>query len=199
MVRKNNNPCALSGKTETPKSRLRAKLIGERDAMDPAERARLDGQIVAHAEALPCFAGASAILLYAPVGSEIDVRPLMREAWRRGIPVGLPVCNPTDRTMCFRRATEAQPLTTGAFGIPTPPADAPTIEPDGRTVCVLPALAYDGGHRRLGYGGGYYDRFLTDFPGVTVGVAYERCVLDTVFAEAHDLPVSILVTENGVF
>ena len=196
--RENHHTVCKNG-TKTEKSALRRRLIEKRNAMSAKVREELDRAIAERVAALPCFRDATAVLLYVPVATEIDVSPLMREAWRRGIPVGLPVCDPATKTMTFRRAEPNVPLTEGAFGIPTPPKDAERIKPNEKTVCVLPALAYDRNRVRLGYGGGYYDRFLDAFAGISVGVAYEKTVLDSVCAEVHDRPADVLVTESNVF
>ena len=190
---------AVFEKAETGKHALRAQLLRARNEMPQAEREIADKQIVSRVLSLPCFKNATTVLLYAPVGTEIDVSPLMREAWQRGIPVGLPVCDRATKTIAFMRALPNIPLVDGAFGIPVPPETAEQIKPDEKTVCILPALAYDRNRVRLGYGGGYYDRFLTDFCGISVGVAYEKTVLDSVCAEPHDRAVSILVTERGIY
>ena len=181
------------------KRALRERLIRARNAMPKSEREILDKQIVSRVLSLPCLENATTVLIYAPVGSEIDVSPILLEAWERGIPVGLPVCDRATKTLSFLRASAGVPLVDGAFGIPVPPKGAEPIEPDERTVCVLPALAYDKNGVRLGYGGGYYDRFLATFAGISVGVAYEKTILDSVCAEPHDRPVMLLVTESSVY
>ena len=181
------------------KRALRDRLIRARNAMPKSEREILDKRIVSRVLSLPCLKNATAVLLYAPVGSEIDVSPILREAWERGIPAGLPVCDRATKTLAFLRASADAPLVDGAFGIPVPPNDAEPIKPDERTVCILPALAYDHNRVRLGYGGGYYDRFLAAFAGISVGVAYDQTILDSVCAEPHDRPVMVLVTESGVY
>lgn len=142
------------------------------------------------------FRNATAILLYAPIGSEICVDAIRKAADEAGIPVGLPVCDPEKRMMRFRLARQGEPLCKGAFGIPEPPPSAPELIPDRGTVCVLPALAYDRERRRLGYGGGYYDRFLAGFPGLAVGVCYESNLLASVCAEPHDRAAHLIVTEK---
>lgn len=190
---------AVFEKAETGKCALRAQLLRARNEMPQAEREIADKQIVSSVLSLSCFKNTTTVLLYAPVGTEIDVSPLMREAWQRGIPVGLPVCDRATKTIAFLRALPNIPLVDGAFGIPVPPETAERIEPNEKTVCILPALAYDRNRVRLGYGGGYYDRFLADFCGISVGVAYEKTVLDSVCAEPHDRAVLILVTERGIY
>ena len=182
---------------QATKQTLRRELLAARDAMPEAERKELDRAILAHALRLRCMRDASAILLYVPVGSEIDVTELVRYAWDEGIPVGLPICDRATGKMTFRRFAKGDELTAGEYGIPTPGPEAAIIRPDRRTVCVLPALAYDSELRRIGYGGGYYDRFLETFPGRTVGLAYRKNLLPDVCAEPHDLPVGCVVTEAG--
>ncbi|UBV41974.1 5-formyltetrahydrofolate cyclo-ligase [Deinococcus taeanensis] len=84
------------------------------------------------------------------------------------------------------------------FGALQPPADAPAAPLARMDVIVLPALAFDERGVRLGYGGGFYDRLLPAFPGVTVGVIPSALLLGALPAEEHDCPVHRLVTERGV-
>ena len=118
-------------------------------------------------------------------------------AFARGIPVGFPVCLAEPKRLIFRQATPQTRFVCGKFGIPVPPEGAPQLVPDEQTVCLLPALGYDRGLNRLGYGGGYYDRFLQTFPGLAVGVCRENAFCPTVFPEPHDLPVDLLITEKS--
>ena len=184
---------------QAQKRRLRQALLAGRNAL-PAEARSAHGRAVCRRVAkLPCFRAASAILLYYPVRGEIDLLPLVALAEGKGIPVGFPVCNPQTKMLTFRRATEKTTFVSGVYGIPTPPENAPLLPPDEKTVCLLPALGYDKNFYRLGYGGGYYDRFLADFPGIAVGTANEDAILETVYPEPHDRPVDLLVTENRVY
>ena len=90
-------------------------------------------------------------------------------------------------------------LTIGSFSVPEPLAEAPLYRNDSSlTVCVIPALAYDGQGYRLGYGKGYYDRFLTDFSGTRIGVGYQMLMLEQVPHNRFDLKADLIVTEKGV-
>lgn len=194
--RKTDNRSTRTDPPTTDKPTLRRFLIDRRNATDPAVRAANDRSICERVAALEAFGKASAVLLYAPVGSEIDVNDVRKAADARGIPVGLPVCDRKTKSLTFRRAIPGEDLTEGNFGIPVPPPTAPVLVPDGNTLCVLPGLAYAPDGARLGYGGGYYDRFLVAFPGLAVGVCYERDLLPTVCAAPHDRPVAVIVTEK---
>ena len=182
----------------TQKHRLRKVLLAARDAMPPDEKTALDDTLCQKIAALPCVLSASAILIYYPIGSEVNLLPLANIAAAKGIPVGFPVCRTNPKNLIFRKADDQTVFLPGAFGIPEPPTSAPELPFDRESVCLLPALGYDRSLARLGYGGGYYDRFLKDFPGKKIGVCAERFLCDTVFAEPHDVAADLLVTEKRI-
>ena len=182
---------------EMTKQELRAYFRQKRQELDPAKKTEMDKAIVDRIAASPWFRRAKAILLYAPVKGEIDLVPLLRAARRAGKQVGFPRCNAETNTMQFFALLPGQKLLPGAYGIPEPPADAPLIEADRHTLCLVPALTFSADGHRLGYGKGYYDRFLETFPGVTVGALYSSFALRALPAEEHDRSVQYLVTERG--
>jgi 5-formyltetrahydrofolate cyclo-ligase len=92
-------------------------------------------------------------------------------------------------------------LTPDAYGILEPPADAPVYDPINEkrsAVCFVPGLVYDRAGYRLGYGKGFYDRYLSHFSGCTLGVVYSDYILPTVPRGRFDVSVDILLTEKGV-
>lgn len=144
------------------------------------------------------FLDADLLLLYAPIGSELNLLPLVRIARERGIDVAFPITNPDTCTLDFRILTPDARLCEGTYGIPEPPKDAPNITPTSRTLCVLPGLSFAPNGARIGYGKGYYDRFLADFPGIAIGAVYEALLSSSLPTDAHDLPVSLVFTERGM-
>ena len=159
-----------------------------RAAMDPTIKENKDRAITAGILSLPEYGAAELLLCYYPVRSEIDLRPLMERAAAEGKRVALPVCR--DGQMHFHLYTGE--LCEGSFGIPEPTGRR--VETNERTLAILPGYAYVG-RRRLGYGGGYYDRFLADFHGVSVFACYEGFTAQMPTAE-HDKPFDILITEG---
>ena len=184
--------------TEMSKQELRAFLKERRASIPTEEKKSYDQRIVETIADMPAFRKASAVLLYAPCGTEIDLIPLVRVARRLGKTVAFPRCDTETTTMQFFVLTPEARLVKGGYGIFEPPADAPLCETDERTLCILPGLSFapDGG--RLGYGKGYYDRFLATFQGVTVGAVYAAMVAKSLPCEPHDIPAQFLVTERGV-
>lgn len=84
------------------------------------------------------------------------------------------------------------------FGVHQPPADTPRVALETVDAVLLPGLAFDRFGVRLGYGGGFYDRLLPGFPGLTVGVVWGALVVEALPTQAHDLRVRFLATEGGV-
>ncbi len=179
------------------KQELRGEYKRRRSAIPPEGKIKLDELIRRRILETEEFQRAETVLLYAPVKGEIDLLPLATACRRLGKEVGFPV-SMADGNLIFRSPAAGERLTTGAYGIPEP---APTAKPstiNEKTLCILPGLSFDANGNRLGYGKGFYDRFLADFPGVTLGAVYEKLMCDSIPAEAHDRPADLIVTEKSV-
>ena len=139
---------------------------------------------------------ADCVLMYASFGSEIDTWNITRMLWDRNIETAFPRCG-KDGIMTFHTVNSADELKEGMYGIREPDISLPQPEITENTVCLVPGLAFteDGG--RLGYGGGYYDRFLNSFPFVKrVSVAYEELFAESLPIMSHDLKTDYIVTQE---
>lgn len=146
---------------------------------------------------------AETLLLYAPLKDEIDIMPIARQAMADGKTVAFPRCDDVSCTMQYHAVSALSELTSGAYGIPEPPAEAPVLSfragaCGGHPVCIVPGLVFDAEGFRIGYGKGYYDRYLADFGGVRVGMVYADFVLPEIPRGRFDLSVDVMVTEKGV-
>ena len=180
------------------KQELRAVIKQKRAAIPHEEKKELDRAIVEQIVASEEYRRATTLLLYAPHGSEINLLPLVRRARQDGKQIAFPKCDTETTTMRFYILEPDTRLVEGAYGIHEPPEGAPLCTPDENTLCILPGLTFDPHGGRLGYGKGYYDRFLADFKGVAVGAVYQSLVVKEVPTEAHDFPVTMFFTERGV-
>lgn len=136
---------------------------------------------------------------YFPVNGEIDVLPLLKELAAAGHPTCLPVTSPS-QPLTFRQWNPADPLIKGNYGISTPNASQQEVIP---SVILVPLLAFDRAHHRLGYGAGYYDRSLgalrvAGHRFLTVGVAFSCQELDVIPSEPHDEILDLIITEKGI-
>lgn len=130
---------------------------------------------------------------------EVDTYQIIRKAWELGKQVVVPKCYPKEKKLSFRRLTELSQLESVFYGL-LEPIEAETIEvkPEQINLLVVPGLAYIKEGYRLGFGGGYYDRFLTHYKGKTLSLAFECQVVTYIPVEKHDIPVSKIITNNDV-
>ena len=179
------------------KKALRAEALLRRAARGEAELSRLSDALCRHIAACDAFSGCDCLLLYAPVRGEIDVTPLRAFADAREIPVGYPRTE-ENGGMTYRRVLPGTVLLPGAYRIPAPDALAPGIPLTAHTLLLVPALMGDRFGYRLGYGGGYFDRFLPAFPGTVLGVLPVEEIVEELPRDTHDLPLPAFVTQNGL-
>ncbi|MDE7399135.1 MAG: 5-formyltetrahydrofolate cyclo-ligase [Oscillospiraceae bacterium] len=167
------------------KSALRRELIDRRKAMDVNVKSAWDSDIF---EQLKSFLdNAGSVFTYVSTEIEVDTRRLIAYCLERGIPVAAPVSGDTELT--FYYISRLEDLITGRFGILEPKRERIGIA-DERTLCVVPALCADGDGFRLGYGRGYYDRFLSDFRGTSIILCYES-FRQGVPCESHDIKAGL--------
>ena len=178
------------------KAVLRSRALERRLATEADAHARDSRAICAHIAASDLFQNTDALLLYIPIRGEPDLTPLADEAVRRGIPVGYPRVEPHGR-MTYRSVPAEADLAPGAFGIPEPGPDTAELEPTERTLLLIPALLADRDGYRIGYGGGYFDRYLPTFPGIAALVLPADEVVPCLPTEENDIPVPHLVTPLG--
>jgi 5-formyltetrahydrofolate cyclo-ligase len=174
------------------KARLRAASLAARAALRNPDAAGALADIVTR----HCPPPSGALVAgFWPMGDEIDIRPLLRRLAEAGHQLALPVTPPRGQPLVFRRWAWGEALQPGRFGTSVPPDTAETVTP---TALLVPLLAFDSRGRRLGYGGGYYDRTLAGLPCAwAVGVAFAGQQVALVPAGAHDVPLHGIATEAG--
>ena len=184
------------------KSQLREIYFAKRAALAPDEKAKRDRKICNAFLNLISYRYAKIVLLYHPLFGEVDTRPIIARALADGKAVALPRCNLQVRGMMnFHYIQSMDDLEPGAHGIMEPRADLPQFEPDLTNTGVLmavPALAYDHTGHRLGYGRGYYDRYLEHREFTTAGLIYSDFMEPSLPKNKFDLPVHFIITEKGV-
>lgn len=146
------------------------------------------------------FAKADKVFVYAATGSEANMDSLIRFALSVGKTVALPVCLDKLGNMEFYSITSLNFIKNGLYSIREPETNkCNRVTPDGNSVCVVPAVCFDRNGNRLGYGKGYYDRFLQNFNGCTIGVNFEECVAENIPCSEHDKRVNYLITDKNIY
>ncbi len=176
--------------TTEQKKQLRRELIQRRRSMPDDVRAAADARVFERL--VPLLEQCSSVFTYVSTEIEVDTRQLMRWCFERGKLVAVPVSGESELTFYPIRAFDD--LSVGRFNILEPLNRTAPAVPDEDSLCVVPALCCDRSGLRLGYGRGYYDRFLAGFPGKSVIVCYSDFVME-VPAEPHDRRADIVVTD----
>ena len=183
------------------KDDIREEYKQRRLEMSMEERHQRDEAICHVAENLVSFRYAEYVLLYAATEGEIDVNAIAQLALEKGKKVCFPRCDKKTHTMTYHIVQSLDELKVDSYGILEPAEEAPVYEPEkdtGAAVCFVPGLVYDKAGYRLGYGKGFYDRYLSAFSGCTIGVVYSDYILPVVPRGRFDVSVDILLTEKGV-
>lgn len=180
------------------KSALRAAAKQKRAALSPAERQEGAARIAATGIE---FAGAKApgiVSAFLAIGEEINPGPLMARLSREGFGIALPVMVAKGQPLLFRTWTPGAPLVARMWGIREPAETLPAVEPD---ILLMPLLAFDRTGRRLGYGGGFYDRTLRGLRNrksiTAIGLAFASQEVDAVPCLDYDERLDWVLTPEG--
>lgn len=173
----------------------RARLIAARAAVPPAARQERDHLITAHLRAAVPDLADRHVGFYWPFKGEYDPRPLARALHQAGARLALPVVVRRAAPMEFRPWRPGIRMVAGIWNIPVP-AEGDPVLPD---TLLVPLVGFDLRGYRLGHGGGYYDRTLATMPRRprAIGIGFEDLRLATIHPQPHDIPMDIIVTENG--
>ena len=187
-------PSTITAEKAALRRRVRACLAG----LSPRARRESDDALFARFLSLPQVEEADTLLLYHGMGTEPDTSRLFPALWARGKRLCLPRCLP-GRGMEARLIRPDSVLIPHRCGMLEPGEDCPPVDRADIGLVLVPGLAFDRSGGRLGQGGGYYDRWLTGFSGVTAALCRAPLLLERLPREGHDLPVALVVTEDGLY
>ena len=179
------------------KNNLRVQMLDEIASLPDDYIAASDSGIFIQVTTQKEFMEARNIMLYHSVKREPDTLKIAKLAFSMGKTVSFPQCL-KNGIMHARAVHSLDELVPAVLGIPAPSETARLIEPSELDLIIVPAITYDRAGYRLGYGGGYYDRYLTVTAAFKLGLARERVIQDELPVEPHDIAVNAVTTELGV-
>ena len=189
---------ALSGpQLREAKRALRERILAARDALDARAREEDSAAIAQRIAGLASFRGAGCVALTLPFRSEWDARALLDDALARGAVVALPRVDEATRMLELHRVRDPRfDVAIGYRGLSEPLPSLARVEPGDVEWILVPGVAFDMQGRRLGYGGGYYDRLLPLLPAdaTRVAGAFALQVAESIPAAPHDLKVHAIAT-----
>ncbi len=180
------------------KKEMRKKYLGLRKQMPKEELSLKSKQILSALLSLDAIKNAKTVMLYISYNQEVDTHPLINALKDAGKNVCAPLCDTNSCEMTAYYIDGLSSLVSGAYGILEPKPEKKANEED--IDCVLvPGCVFGRNFARIGYGKGYYDRFLPKAKNaVKIGLCYDFCLVDSVKADRYDAYVDIIVTEKEV-
>ena len=179
------------------KKKLRNQYKQYRLALPADVKADYDKRICDALMQMVSFRYSETILMYAPLEGEIDVMPIAEKALELGKKVAFPRCVEEPRNLDFKYVSSIDELRSGSYSIAEPTEDMESVTDFSRSVCIIPGVVFDVEGYRVGYGKGYYDRFLAAYDGTKFGLAYSECIINAVPRGRFDRHVDILISERG--
>ncbi len=179
------------------KSQLREKYKQMRRDLTPDAKAEKDSKIAQRIYRLWQYRQNDTVLTYVSTAIEVDTHAIIEQALLDGKKVAVPRCVPDTRLMEFYYINGLDDLQPGSFGVLEPLPNPEKLVTDfSKGICLVPAFSYDWNGYRLGYGKGYYDRFLSRFGGDIIGVCYSECIRPSLPHGRYDRTVELLVTDR---
>ena len=172
------------------KQDLRAAVRSRKKELAPEDIARRSEALCRMVLNTDAYKTADTVYGYLPFNREVDLTLLLKQALEDGKQVALPKCY--GKEMRFILISDLSNVQKSAFGAPEPIEDAP-IARDPQSLVILPGLVFDPRGYRIGYGGGYYDRFLAEEPNhPTIGLCFDFQLVPQLESEEHDIPAQIV-------
>ncbi|PDZ03859.1 5-formyltetrahydrofolate cyclo-ligase [Bacillus cereus] len=180
------------------KLRLRKQIIEHMNSLSEERYTTLSEQIAFSLYAQKEWAEAKIIGITLSMENEVNTYPIIEKAWEEGKKVVVPKCNKETRTMSFRQISKFDQLETVYMNLREPiPALTEEVGADDIDLQIVPGVAYTGRGERIGYGGGYYDRYLVHYKGKTLSLAYSFQMVEHIPVEPFDKNVEKIITEKG--
>lgn len=181
------------------KKKLRAEAREMRRSISPDRKASLDRKIKNKLLNLWSVREAKAVLCYVSTDIEVDTREFISALLQMGKRVAVPRCEGEKSNMNFYYINSLDELSSGSFGVDEPDPSKHIMIGDTRNcVCIVPAFMFDKQGYRLGYGKGYYDRYLSRYKGSTIGICYADNLVEELFHGKYDRSVDMVVTEKDI-
>ena len=190
-------PSPGEDETAHEKVRLRNRLKDLRAAIPADERARKSMQICSRLSEM--LIGYETVMVYVAKEPEVETMPLIRGLLERGTRVVVPIIEQETHTLRLSHLLDTSTLVPSTFNVPEPVGNEIPADPGELEAAVIPLIGFDSRGHRLGYGAGYYDRFLERVPDlVKIGAAFAAQEVDRVPSHHYDVRLDYVVTELGI-
>ena len=180
------------------KQDLRARAKERRRDMAKDEKLALDNAVAENVRRLKDYRPAKTILIYMSTPIEVDTIGIIKNAWEDGKRVAVPRCIPDTRNMEFHYIDSLDCLSVGSFSVLEPDPSLPIVTDFSGCLMIVPGMHFDMKGYRIGYGKGYYDRYMVRFTGISAGICYSNELKPFLYHGRYDRHVDIVVTDKRI-
>lgn len=180
------------------KNELRKKYLALRKEKKEFELLESSEKIIEKLKSINSFKTAKTVMVYVSFRNEVYTHNLIKELLLKKVRVCVPLCNSVDLSMTAREITDFSDLKEGSYGILEPLEESRIIPKEEIDFVVVPGCVFSRTGHRIGYGKGYYDRFLENTKAVTCGLCYEFSLVSELPYEKTDIGLDFIVTENEI-
>lgn len=181
------------------KKKVRKKIKTDLEQLTEENRVEFTKKISSQLFGLKEWKQAKIIGITVSIPPEVPTLHIIEQAWREGKEVAVPKCNPENKTMIFKKIISFNELESVYSGLLEPIDSTEKVRSEEIQLLIVPGLAFTKDGYRLGFGGGYYDRFLSGYKGSTLSLAFDCQLVDEVPTELHDIPVDKVITKDKVY
>ena len=179
------------------KNRIRQILRDRKAALIPAERLEKSTRICRHV--METIREGETVLAYTSKELEVNTAPLIDALLAAGNPVAVPIIQKEDISLRLSYIRSRSVLVPSTFGVPEPIGSEIPVQAGDITTILLPMLGFDRTGARIGYGAGYYDRFLEKNPDLKkIAIAFSCQEIERLPVDANDVRMDMIITEDGV-
>lgn len=179
------------------KAKLRNNMLHQLKNLKPQYKAKIEASLREQLFQTSIWKQSNVIGMTYSQSFEWDTTSIMKRAWQEKKVVALPKSNDENKQLQFYKVSKDSPLQIGYGGILEPYHDEnKQLHKHNIDLLIVPGLLFDEAGYRIGYGGGFYDRYLQDFPNKTLALASDRQLIEKLKHESHDIPVQMIVTET---
>lgn len=180
------------------KQDLRVRSKERRRNMKSEEKQLLDRAVADNVRRLKEYRPAKTILIYMSTPIEVDTIGIIKNAWADGKRVAVPRCIPDTRDMEFHYIDNLENLSVGSFSVLEPDPSLPIVTDFSGCLMIVPGMHFDMKGYRIGYGKGYYDRYMVRFTGISAGICYSGELKPFLYHGRYDRHVDIVVTDKRI-
>lgn len=187
------------GVTNLEKGNLRKAIIGKLKSLSDQEKQAVESKISQHLFSTDLWNNATHIGVTISQGFEWSTKLIIEKAWEEKKIACVPKCSPQEKTLQFYELNSYDQLETVYYNLLEPkPEETKKMTKQDIDLLIVPGVVFNKKGYRIGFGGGFYDRFLVGFPHETISLISSLQLVEDLPIESHDLPVQHVITEKGL-